>query len=361
MKRVLLILIVLLAATGITAASGGYLNSDGYWQYSGDPYYWYGNNAYVRTLVNGTGYYSCGVYYPGASYYRYTYHHTYTAPVQLSYTDPGWRSKLLDIAAARDKAEASIRKAAFEQAYFKDAVQALGLTGNFRWDGYGIAPPYVYPSVVPYAGYGSLQLSTAGVNGSTVYGQTYNSIASVYGDANLSQLYQQASRLAENAQSLAGQATGDFGKLVGQEGSNRAKVAEILARSQAAMEFLKSLEQPGSKFESREFRFKVVPGTNGGMQIQKLDPTAPQAPVMPQVNDTKALEQSALKCISCHGPDKKDGGFDVRTYLTLSPADKVKVVQRLLTTDESKRMPRVPGGGVGPKMSMDEIRLWINN
>lgn len=374
MKKTLIgfLFIIIVLSCSIRAFAnypGSYVNTDGYYVYTGDSYYWNGNNAYTRYWVSTPGYY-CGSYYP-SGYYRYTYHHAhvasvYTTPVYsptVNYTDPGWRSKLLDIAAARDKAEAQIRKNAFEQAYFKEAVQTLGLTGNFRWDSYGVSPPYSYSPIpsVPYGSYGSLQYSSAGVNGSTLYGQTYNSIASVYGDANLSQLYQQANRLAENAQKLSGQAVSDFGSLVGNEGQNRAKIAEILARSQAAAEFLKSLEAPSGKVETKTFTFKVVPGADGKMQIQKME--QPQVPIMPNVNEDvgKLWEQSATKCLTCHSGVRKDGGFDVTQYRTLSPQQKMVVIGRLTTKDASKRMPRTADGKAFDPMPDNELDLWFKN
>ena len=362
-----LILVFVMTGLSVQASNnypGSYVNSDGYYVYPGDPYYWNGNNAYTRYWVSAP-YYTCGVYY-NSGYYRYTFHHTYVVPQQsyvapqVSYTDIGWRSKLLDIAAARDKAEAQIRKNAFEQAYFKEAVQVLGLTGNFKWDGYGVAPPYSYAPQMPYSTYGSLQLSSAGVNSSTLYGQTYNSIASFYGDTNLSQLYQQANRLAENAQRMSGQAVTEFGTLVGAEGQNRAKIAEILARSQAASEFLRSLEAPGGKVETKTFTFKVVPGADGKMQIQKIDQGPPGVPGF-GAEIEKAWEGSATKCLACHSGARKEGGLDITLYRTFSLEQKMNVINRLMKKDETKRMPRTAEGKAAAPFSAAEVQLWFQN
>lgn len=352
----------------------GYVNSDGYSWYNG---YWYrGDLGYTRALYQRPGYYSCGYYYPATSYYRYSYSHTYQRqPAKVSYETPDWRTKLLDIAGQRDKAEASIRKGIFEQQYFMEAVKGLGLEGNFRWQNYGIAPPYSPQAYVNGNSYGSLNLSSAGVNGSSLYGYSYNSIANLYGDASLNVLYQQANRLTENAQKLSGQATTEFNSLIGAEGHNRARVAEILAKGQAAQEVLRAMDGSSAKIETKTYSFKVVPGPDGKPQMQKVNGDAPQQmqrvngdQPQPQIQpqngqDTSQLWQAAAKnrCASCHGGAKKEGGFDISLYPTMTPEQKLKVVSRILTTEEAKRMPRNPDGTPSSRLPIEEIQLWLMN
>lgn len=347
-----LLTILLLSGLAWATVNGyqqhGYTYWDGYW-------YW-GNDAYTLRYVPVASYtasYGCSTCAPVLQAV-YSYHHTYT-PVPVStptYTTPGWRAKLLDIAAARDTNEHKIRASAFEHAYFKEAVGVLGLQGNFHLQNYGVSP--FAPGYSAYGAnqYGSLQLSTAGAQGSTVYGYSLNTIQSVYGDANLGQLYQQANRLAENAQALAGRATTDFSGLVGQEGSNRAKVAEILAKSQAIREMLQSMEGSGSKTETKIFSYEVKPGPDGKMNIQRIEGT-PE----PRMSDRAGWETSArTKCFQCHGSGKKEGGFDVQLYPSMSPEQKRHVIGRLTTSDPNKRMPKG-----GPPLSLQELQMWINN
>ena len=63
--------------------------------------------------------------------------------------------------------------------------------------------------------------------GTTVYG--YSTVAESYGNVDLGLLYNQAARLTDQAQQLAGQAATDFQSLVQAEGQNRAEVAKIIA------------------------------------------------------------------------------------------------------------------------------------
>lgn len=377
----LLLLLIYTTELPSATASNYYVNSDGYLVYAGDPYFWYGRYAHTRVWVPSYGY---GYGYGNTGHWRYTYSHTYNAPTystpSVSYTNPNWRSQLLTIAAQRDQAEAAIRKAAYEQQYFKDAVSALGLTNNFRWEAYGAAPPYSYGAgggyFRPYT-YGNLQLSSAGVNGNTAYGYSYNSIASVYGDPNLSQLYQQANRLAENSQKLAGQATSDFSALVGQEGGNRARIAEILARAQAAREFLNALEQPSSKVQTQTFTFKV--GSDG--TIQRVDnpvtgpnPAVPPMPPIAQPGADKQQppnpQQAALRnvwstsaqrnCVDCHFGAKKEGGFDVSLYPRMTPEQRGNVLSRLTTKDNAKVMPRAAAADASKRITGAELQAWID-
>lgn len=327
-------------ASGNTYAYG-FINSDGYTWYN-DSYWWWGNDAYTRHRVYQNAYYSYGHYYPASYIWHYTFHHHYQ---RVTAKDSNWRTKLLEIAAHRDKIEGDIRRGAIEQGYFNEAVKALGLGGNFHWQGYGVAP--VYPSAGSYA---------AGSTGSTVYGYSYNTIAQLYGDSNLAQLYQQAARLAENSQKISGEATQGFNTLVGLEGENRAKVAQILAKSQAISEMLKSIEGSSAKFESKSLTFKLVQGKDGKIDVEK---------VVPEKSDMRAKWESHAKdtCVMCHHGPKKEGNFDVTQYPAMTAEQKLDVISRITTKDTAKRMPRSKDnvGKVGRRLIPEEIQLWLVN
>ncbi len=341
MKKLTIILAVLVLAGQACATD---------YQYSGG-YYWNGNYAYNRVLVQQPGYYYGGCYYPGSAQYQYNYSHTYQAPAQ-TYTAPAatdWRTELLKVASKRDAYEQKLRASMIEHQQYMEAVKALGL------------PQYAAPLYMPGAGaaynlQGSLQLSTAGVNGNTVYGYSYSNLRDLYGSGDLATLYQQAARLAENSQKLSGQATGDFSALIGQEGQNRAKVAEILAKGQAIQEMLRAME--GTKgAETKTFTFKLTTGADGKVQMEKV----PEPGVAPEAS-RKAWEQSAINnCVACHAGGKKEGKFDVTQYPAMSPEEKRGVIARLVTMDETKRMPRAEGGKAGKPLSQAELKLWLEN
>ncbi len=341
MKYLNTILLLLIIST--TTSANEYTYRDGF--------YWNGSKAYSRQLYQYPGYWSYGVYYPGAYYYQYT-----EVPVAteyktktVTYNDPGWRSKLLDIAAQRDKFEGEIRKNAHEQAYFMDAVKGLGLTGNFRWNGYGEVPPSVAGGY-SYGGQG--YISTYGANASTKYGYSYNSLSQLYGDGDLNQLYQAASQLAHNAQKLGGEATGQFSALAGQEGANRARVAEILAKGQMAQQILQALETAPSGV-TKGFSFKF----NEKGVFEKTEAGVPPK-VKGELSDQFATV-AKNRCASCHNSIDKKGGFDVYDYPTLSTEDKQKVWLRLVTENETLMMPKAVDGGPGKRLTPDEFRAFL--
>lgn len=310
-----------------------------------DGFYWYGGKAYTRALYQYPGYWSYGVYYPGAYYYRYTEVPVAVKEKAVTYTDAGWRSKLLDLAAQRDKFEGEIRKGQHEQAYFLDAVRALGLQGNFTWNGYGNAPPSLYGG----SGYGYASYSA---NASTKYGYSYNSLSQLYGDSDLNQLYQAANQLAQNAQRLGGEATSGFTALAGQEGANRARVAEIIAKGQMAQQILQALESaPPAVTKGFSFRF------NERGVFEKTE-----VGVSPEVKEglSEQFAQVARnRCASCHSGSTRKGGFDVFEYPTMTAEAKQRVWMRLVSDDQNAMMPRGLDGGPGKRLTPDEFRAFV--
>ena len=360
------LVVVLLAVPAV--ADDGYVYRDGY--------YWLHGKAYKKEQywVPGAYYWHCGYQYqyPGSWQWRYVeypvatvYKETYKEPT-VTYKDKDWRNRLLDIAENRDKHEAEIRKGAFEQKYFLDAVNSLGLTGNFRWQNYGAGPPYPAGGELGFsAGYGhgaallplnglytqtgTYQLGSYGVNASTVYGTSAKYLAEAYGDTNLNQLYQQANRLAENAQKLGGDATSNFSQLVREEGSNKARVAEIIARAEALRLMSQALDGPPKTFTETK-SVEIKPDRGG---------------------DDAAKQQSALirerfelswkdNCAACHDGPKAKGGFTKEVFLKMSKKEQMEHVFPLFTTpDPDKMMPRAKDGGPGKRMSDEEIKVWM--
>lgn len=359
-------LVLLLIIAGITYSQQyeiGYVNSDGY-TYSGNNIWTYNGGSYTRTayFTQSPGYWRCGVYYPGAYTTNYQYAH-YIAPKESTYQTPptyeqGWKSKLLDMAAARDKIEGEIRKGAYDHAAYLDAIKALGFQGNFRWEGYGTIPPYGIPQqgqnrAMPYAfnqPY-SYELTNFGATANTQYGYSYNTIAQLYGDTNLNALYQQAGQLVQGAQKLSGDANTGFQGLVGQEGVNRAKVAEILAKGQMAHQILQALNTPG---ESKGYTFKFSTGGKVERIEEGLTPDTKVA------NFQKFTEVSTKKCASCHSGKVLKGNFDIASYPGLSQEDKKKIWGLLTTDDDKSRMPRNADGTAG-RLTPEEFKAFLVN
>lgn len=327
----------------------GFVNSDGY---SWDGSYWaWGGYQYTRTWVNGSTYYYNGCWYQRPGYYSYT---KYVAPTPaVSYSDPDWRGKLLDIAAAQKKTEARIVEKAVDQAQYMEAIDALGLKGALvpRIRGtYGIPPGY--------AGYGAYGATVAGLSGNTVYGYGVSNVLEIYGDTNLAALYQQSYRLADQALKGGDAARAGHQTLVDNQSDRVQRVAAILARGQAGSQVLKAADGQGS--------IKSTTTITGSGTIPTVQP---QSPAMPRLDDPKqpdnlsALENLlATNCAACHGATKQAGGLDLRLYPQLGDDIKDKILERVsLPSNDPKFMPRAEGGGPGVPLTRAQKRLLLGN
>jgi ribosome modulation factor len=318
---------------------------DGY-KWNGSYWIWPDGGLYTRTWIPAYSYCSYGRNYTVPGYYQYKQYvavkPAYVAPALPSYTDPGWRGKLLDLAAARDQFEGQIRKSQFEHQQYIESVAALGLSGNFRINGYGAVAPYSYGK------YGAAYSYGAAYAPQQQQTYSYASIADVYGDNNINVLYQQAARLVDGSQNLTGQAQAGFLTLVGQSASARERVAAIIARGQAIERIAAKLEQ--GQVQVRTFEFRTGPG------IADPGPAAPlpaeQGP-QPRVDALGTLQTyMATNCAACHD-GKNAKRWDLQQYPSFTRAQKTEVFNRLATKDESQRMPRTSDGKAGPLAPLD--------
>lgn len=314
MKKLLALLFLLVASSSVSAQS---LGSDGYWYFAGYA------EPYTRTLVSSPGYYSRGCYYPGSSYYSYSIY--YAAPVaKVPVYTPSWKEEIVKYAAQRD-----------DHATYLLALKALGINGQqYQFQqGYGYSYNY-------------------GVNATTPYGYSYNSIAQLYGDVNLNQLYQQSAQLTAGAQTLASDANNGFQQLVSQQGTNQVRVLEILARGQAGAQVLRALN-PNTVSQSTTVFGSAPNGSN------LPGPGKDQFPDKDKEQKFLAFQQVVgERCASCHSGDSKKGGFDVSGYMGFTQAQKERVISTLTTNDPTRAMPRSPNGSVGVRLTEAEINLF---
>lgn len=199
--------------------------------------------------------------------------------------------------------------------------------------------------------------------GTTVYG--YSSAAEAYGSVDLGLLYNQAARLTDQAQQLAGQATADFASLVQAEGQNRADVARILAQGQAAAQALSATSQGNyqqAQNYQRSFTLRITQGSDGRMHIEQvpdnnndnnsLDLVTPRAAVTEHRNISDLIKN---KCYQCHSQQKPSGGLDFSKELT--DAQQEEIIKRIETNNSSLKMPRNADGTAG-KLTNEEITLF---
>jgi hypothetical protein len=192
--------------------------------------------------------------------------------------------------------------------------------------------------------------------GTTVYG--YSSVSEAHGNVDLGLLYNQAARLTEQAQQLAGQAHTDFSSLVQIEGNNRAEVAKIIAQGQAAREALSAVRTESStqSQQLRTFSFKVSSTQNGEIQVQKMEPDERKFDTSSATNVSDLLSD---KCVSCHNAGNAQGGLNLLD--SISADQQESILSRVVTDDLTKRMPRNADGSVSPRLSVGELKVLFNS
>lgn len=209
--------------------------------------------------------------------------------------------------------------------------------------------------------------------GSTVYG--YSALTESYGQVDLGLLYNQAARLTDQAQQLAGQAAVDFSTLVQAEAQSRADVARIIAQGQAAKQALDAAGGYSTQqVQQRTFAFKVIQNSNGEVRIEELidGSTAPkQADNQDQVYDSMVddfklsdaqnngdgLSQLLVnKCANCHNNSISQGGLNLQQPISFEMQQ--EILERITTNDQDRLMPRNVDGTPGDKLSLEEVRLF---
>lgn len=313
----------ILAALTILALCTAPGRADNYVYHSG--HYWLGNAAYDRYYQ--APYYSYGVYYPGYYFYKFSHYGQEQLP---SPADPNWRNKVLDIASKRD-----------ENAAYLKALEALGIPANQAQPGYVGSGVYSQNSV---------NLGSYGASGSTLYGYSSSALSALYGDPSPNILYQQAARLTERAQDLAGQGNQGFQDLLAKEATGRQNAAQIMARGLAAATALQAAQGQGTS--QTQTTTTIQQGT--GTQTQTTVTPAPQPPPSPVANQRQAVV--TMKCASCHNAVTKKGGLDLTG--NLSPDVLALCFERVTHADPSKRMPQKAGGGPGEPLSPQEMRFF---
>lgn len=313
-----LVFLLLLVTSPVFA---GYTYRNGYW-YDGE-------QAYTQNRFYQPGYNGCCGYY----YFTYTPYYPPAVAAEAPYKAEGWRDTLL-------KGVLNERKNAQEQTYYMDAITAFGIKGV------NITSPV--PSQTTYG------QAFFAPQASTVYGYTYHDLTKVYGDTDINQLYQAAARQAENSQRYAAEGNNNFAALVDQAAKDKAKFAEILARSNEIVAKGQAFALAMKSLEER----KIVIENKGSVSLPPIVPA--EAPRMSE----GLLKLSALfgqDCSGCHNAVKKNGGIDLADWRNFDSGTKLKVFNAVSNPDSGKRMPRVEGGGAGRQWTNEEAKLLLTN
>lgn len=280
----------------------------------------------------------------------------YYAPAAVPYAAPravGWRAAMTTIIAQQQENQA------FNQAMGTLLGAPAGYQGYQTLNGQA-------------SGYGQITTQYA-PQGQSVYG--YNQ-ASSFNNLQVGALYDKAERLTAQAQQLAGQADTDFNDLVQTAATGSARVAEIMARGQAAAAAIAATSAGQPQPLSRTFSFQitqdssgqvqVVPQGNGQYQAQGGTQYQPQGqPQQPLSRQDIAWDQVlATKCASCHAGDQAKGGLDMGLALERLQAQPAalsdlwgSIVAHVTDPDPAKRMPLLPDGSPGQPLSPQEVQV----
>lgn len=369
--QVMLVLTFLLAIVGALLLpvdtvkadgySNGYCSAEGYTYRDG--YWWLNGQAYTRTRVQEPYYY----WYRHRQYtgYRWVWVYqpvygttaTNTTVTVINPSEDGWRGKLLDIARQRDQYEGRMRTSALEHNEFIDSVKLLGMEGNFRWNGYGYEMSYAqHPGGALLAAQQAYsQFPTQ--QGNTVYG--YRELADVYGNVDLGALYNQAMRLREQSYGNESKATSEVHAMVDGLGSNIAKIKEIEAKGQAAAAALSAsaakdratvLREFWSTYDSRTKSPPSAPPAAGA------GPPAASPQAAPGGSVTAIVQQ---KCVACHNSEKKNGGLDLSNLAAVTQDQTQKILDRIVHTDPTKRMPIREDLSPGEPLTRNEVAAFF--
>lgn len=182
------------------------------------------------------------------------------------------------------------------------------------------APAAVVPSYntnsVSYT-YNVSYSQPAAHQGNTQYG--VSDIASFYGDIDFGAAFNQAARLADSAQQLSAKATAGYSDLLTTTSADRTRVAEILAKGQAAAQTLSAVKAGNSV---------TIQRTNEAHA--QVETAAPQA--LPNLGTTEA------KCARCHNAQTAEqlGNGNVLPSFSQFTAEQARAGFRYITRlDES--------------------------
>lgn len=196
----------------------------------------------------------------------------------------------------------------------------------------------------------------ASEQGATSYG--YADILPNYGSLDIGATLNLAAKLTQNAQQLAGQALADYSDVTSKSLNAVAEIAKIEATKQAAVAALQAAGASGNNAGGasvrRTFSFHARIEPNGRMVVEpafNAEPLAPQPVPGVDAEGELVLQQVVqTKCLECHAGGNAKGGLDLGDLGKISAESMKKILARISTTDQEKRMPKAQ-----PALTVDEM------
>lgn len=184
--------------------------------------------------------------------------------------------------------------------------------------------------------------------GTTVYG--YNKLSEIYKPTDLALAFNQAARFTDKALELGPQAISGYQAIVESEGNRQAKVAEIIAKGQAAAQALNA-SNPTAGDSKSSVSFKITQGAGQA--------TIPQPANNDDLSKAK-IEILTASCIQCHNATNPNGQLDLTKYESFTQDQKDAVFAAIVDPDPNKRMPKVKaanGFSPGEPLPLRSIRI----
>lgn len=209
----------------------------------------------------------------------------------------------------------------YRPAYVAPVVKAV--TPNYSTDSHAIS--YTYN--IQYA-------QTPQDQGATVYG--LSTLSQVYGATDLGTLYQQAIRLASDANGYAAQANSGATGLIAQAQAGQYRIAEIVAKGEATARAFEAIKPANSATVVTD-GFQAQAGASA--QVQPLN--------------TGIVEGLERKCQVCHAEGNataNGGGAVLPRFSEMTKEQRAVVAYRLSTPDAKEKMPK------GGSLTSDELR-----
>ncbi len=204
--------------------------------------------------------------------------------------------------------------------------------------------------------------------GSTVY--WYSSLTYTPPDQiNYSRLYQQAGRLAEQAQALNSEATTGFMQMVQTGSAPQQEAAKTIAQGMAAAAALQAAKPGNPAPVQQQLTFSLRQDPNGGWNLEQGSQTKggtlkieggtqpPQA--SPQLTQAQADEFKAgltQGCATCHNGANPKTKLDLRDVGSISDDVAAKMVARITHADPAQKMP--PPGS--PQLTPRQLKVFFD-
>jgi len=339
MKRMILTIVVLFAFAMPATASTGW-----WWRPAASHPGWfvrdngYRNDGwfYTRTRVCGN---CCRWVYCRTPYRTTYYRTTYRTTSGIE----GWRTRLLDIYATRDRYAHQIAASAIEHNEFLETAEALG-----------IEPIAAYsPRYATGGGYGIGATAAYQQLGNTAYGYgqgAAGSYAPQISQIDINSALQKFGRIIEQGQQGVSQHATELSTILNTVGSTTTQVAKI--------EALSRMVQAATKDNGDKQSIVLQKKQDGKAGMQVLGDSTD----LFSTAKTATAEIIKQLCVNCHDAKHSKRG-DLSDFESWTPTERkkrrLKIIAAITNADPAKRMPLAKDGSPGAPLTPQMIEAIV--